>query len=108
MKKLFYGFLLILALLLCTWAWAATQSKHAIYFEVPDSLQAVAAHVYGSAKDEQSCFMPDPETVVLINYSVMIHKSQIHPWGTLWRRSSTVRLVNHKWIYASVTSYPNF
>lgn len=57
--------LALIALLGLRWYWQAKYAEHLIMFHVPDWIMRNS----------------DPD----VSYSVAIGKSQIHPYGTLWK-----------------------
>ena len=99
MKKLILFSLVSGATLLGTWTWFAKFSESYIYFDVPKPLYGIAEKWHG-CKHQEPFSMPDSNTAVGVYFSVMIHKNQINPWGTIWRNTVIMRLIDGKWVYA--------
>jgi hypothetical protein len=106
-NRIIFPLFAVVVILLSIWGFAATTSEIGISFRIPRCVQPFAARAYGAPADKRF-FMPDSKTAVGISYSVRIHKSQIHPWGTLWRRCVTLRLIDGEWAYCGEYNTPNY
>lgn len=93
-RVLLLSWLIVLVATAAAWWYHATQAETLRTIKIPRSLTWAAARYYGSKQAEFLQHLPKTDIWCAHIYSISIHKSQIRPWGTLWRAEYHVKWVN--------------
>lgn len=97
-----------------TWWYYATRSEQGLHIRFPEwnwSTKLIAWYYFGDGELHDTAvariYTENGDQVgAVVTYSVFVHRSQLQPWGTLWRREAFAIWENGRWHRAGVTNFP--
>lgn len=107
--SLFFAVAWHVAVFILLWWWQATRAENLISFRIPEWLEAPVCRAYGVPKKGTKITIHPDGSASGVFYSISIHKSQIKPWGTLWRGELFVRQDKAgEWKFVGGTNTPQW